>query len=484
MTKDNDKLPEDVILEIFSAYRQLCELQPDYETLWNSKDGWMKLAHVCLHWRRVVLGSSTHLRLRLLFTPRRSSKAPMLKSLPSFPILVDYSATSWTEKEENLALAAVRHRSRVRGITLRGPSCPASLLKALSHPFPELESLRICPSYSSDREQRELVLPATLLSGSAPRLRRLTLRGVEPTCISPLLSVATGLVELDLTLNSGDNSRPVPSILPNLQRMPCLRRLELHLEHHPNIFHFLPDPPPSAQAGVVVPLPKLTHLTFTGHKSYLQALVAGLAAPSLQYFTATLLGQSNDGFPISRLCKFIRDTECQFTAVEMVFSRTKLEFYAATGSQSADDKHFRMTVPVPISLEQLALELAGPLATVKELIIAWDVEPWFTEPIVHADEWHRFFHHVPQVKSAQVSGEVALDIAHSFQQHGQEPAMNLLPTLQQLEVRSLVGEGDHYATIRDAYEPLVAARERAGRLVKFSWSLWSYRNKEQWLVRY
>ncbi|KAH9173327.1 hypothetical protein EDB89DRAFT_2068785 [Lactarius sanguifluus] len=69
VTIDNDKHPEDVLLEIFDAYRQLHKLQPNYGKLWNSKDGWFKLAHVCLHWRRAVLLSPSRLHLHLLFTP-------------------------------------------------------------------------------------------------------------------------------------------------------------------------------------------------------------------------------------------------------------------------------------------------------------------------------------------------------------------------------------------------------------------------------
>src|SRR5258708_14705304 len=58
---NNDKLPEDVLLEIFDVYRQLYELQSGYEKLWNSR--WFRLAHVCQSWRRVVLFSSSRLRL-------------------------------------------------------------------------------------------------------------------------------------------------------------------------------------------------------------------------------------------------------------------------------------------------------------------------------------------------------------------------------------------------------------------------------------
>ena len=110
-------LSEDVLLEVFDAYRRNVELLTRYENIWNSRDGWFKLAHVCPRWRRLVLMSPTRLHLHLLFTPRRSSRVNMLKQLPPFPILVDYrAATTWTEQVEDLALAALRPRSRVRGI--------------------------------------------------------------------------------------------------------------------------------------------------------------------------------------------------------------------------------------------------------------------------------------------------------------------------------------------------------------------------------
>ncbi|KAI9459479.1 hypothetical protein BJY52DRAFT_1416135 [Lactarius psammicola] len=107
-----DKLPEDVLFEIFGAYRQDMELQPDYENVWDSRNGWYKLAHMV--------------------------------------------------REENLALAAIRQRGRVHRISLRRPyTGMAQLLMALGHPFPKLKSLEIRPTccYGQD-----LVLPSTFLS--------------------------------------------------------------------------------------------------------------------------------------------------------------------------------------------------------------------------------------------------------------------------------------------------------------------------------
>ncbi|KAH9062253.1 hypothetical protein EDB87DRAFT_1608131 [Lactarius vividus] len=455
VTIGNDKLPEDVLLEIFDAYRQDMELKPRYENIWNDRGGWFTLAHVCRSWRRAVLSSPSRLHLHLLFT--RRSKLAMLKHLPPFPMLIDYRVSSCTVKKDNLALAAIRHRGRVRGITLRRPYTNIEKF------FTALIS-KICPP---NGRGRALVLPATFLWGSAQCLRRLTLREVAPRCLSPLLSSATSLVELALTLRVANITQPEASFLTNLQRMSCLRRLELNVVQWRNIDINLSLYPP-ASAGDVVPLSKLTHLIFSGHTSYLQKLVVELAAPSLQHLDTELCGQPR-GLPIPHLCKFIRDTECQFTAVRLGFSYAKLRFHAWTGPQSIDNPPFRITLLKPVSLEEMGQELSGPLSTVEELIVARDVEAlWHLEDRIQTNQWREFCYNVPQVKVVRVSAKLALDVAHSFRQDGGEPIPNLLPALERVEVLSAAGRDN---LICDTFEPLITARQRAGRPVRLSWTI-------------
>jgi hypothetical protein len=104
-----------------------------------------------------------------------------------------------------------------------------------------------------------LGLPTTFLSRSAPSLRRL--RAVAPNCLSHLLSSTTNLVELTLTLDRR-GSLPEASLISNLRRMSCLRRLELkwsYLERYWGTPQAHPSPPDSARD--IVPLPKLTDLS-------------------------------------------------------------------------------------------------------------------------------------------------------------------------------------------------------------------------------
>ncbi|KAH9173613.1 hypothetical protein EDB89DRAFT_708861 [Lactarius sanguifluus] len=444
-----DKLPENVLVEIFDVYRQDIELQPRYKYVWNSRDGWFKLAHVCRIWRRVVLSSPFRLDVHLLFSPRRSSKATVLNSLPPLPILVDYypETGTWTKKDESVALAAISDRSRVHGIALQR-QCPemAKFLQALSYPFPKLESLEIGPAYCD----HELLLPTGFLSGSFLSLRRLSLRILLLTRFSPLLSSATGLVELTLTLKVTFTALPEAWFVASVQRMSHLRRLE---------------------TGDVVRLSELTHIFFRGHRLYLQALVVKLGAPHLQHLDVGFLrGGSRLSFPIPHLCKFICDAECQFTEVSLGFGYRQLRFCAGTSSRSLfDDQPFTIVIPGPVSLEQLGQELSGPLTTVEGLSIAWDSggESRYTNGRI---QWRGFFKHVPQVKTVRVLARVAPDVAQSFQQGDQEPDLDLLPALEVVEVFSALGH--RYKSICGAFEPLITARKRAGRPIRLSWTIW------------
>ncbi|KAH9071150.1 hypothetical protein EDB83DRAFT_318353 [Lactarius deliciosus] len=473
-----DKLPENVLLEIFDAYRKDVELQPGYKNVWNSRDGWFKLAHVCRSWRRVVLLSPSRLHLHLLFTPRRSSRAIVLNRLPPLPILINFSAETrtWTNKEVNLAFAAIKQRSRVHGIALRRSYLEMfRLLKELSHPFPGLESLEISPTHGN----YELLLPAGFLSGSAPSLRQLSLRVVAPRRLSPLLSSATGLVELTLTLRVASAALPEAWFITDLQRMSHLRRLELNLDYN-DTRNFYPAELP-ASAGDVVRLSELTHLFFRGHRVYLQALVVRLGAPLLQHLEVALCGGSRRSFPIPHLCKFICDAECQFTEVSLSIGYRELRFCAGTSTQSlVDVQPFTLAIPWPVSLEQLGQELSRPLATVEGLIIAWDGAPWHTNGQFQKDQWRGFCKRVPQVKKVQVPADVACDVARPFQQGDQEPDQDLLPALELVEVFSELAVGHQYESICGAFEPLITARKRVGRPIRLSWTIWRQNSALVW----
>jgi hypothetical protein len=459
------ELSEDILLEIFDAYRQLYASEPRYENIWNSRDGWFKLTHVCRNWRRLVHLSPSRLHVQLLFTPRRSSKALLLRNLPPFPILVDYRFSKWTKREVSLAIAALEHHGRVRGISLRTKPFTdmAQILRALSHPpGPELESLEIAPGHRHD------VLPVSFFVGSASSLRRLKLQDVEPECLSPLLSTVTGLVELSLTLRVPFNTLPEESLISDLQRMSCLRRLELRLMYP---FHaiIVDGPRLRPPSGDIIPLSNLIQLVLTCHHVYLETLVAVLAAPSLQLLNLELTNKTY-AFQIPHFCRLICDTDNQFRLVRMDFSDSRLRFTAEMHPKSVHAQPFKISIPKPVSLEEIGNRLSGPLATVVELVIGWNMSSDRSHGVV---QWRGFLNHIRQAKLLMVPWQVALDVAHSFQQDCQGPAMDLLPALEQVIMDMthpppLELNSQYHETIPDAFLPLIAARKKVGRSMTLS----------------
>ena len=465
-----DKFSEDILLEIFDAYRQLYESDPRYENIWNSRDGWFKLTHVCQSWRRLVHLSPSRLHVHLLLTPHRSSEAIMLRDLPPFPLLVDYQRAKWTKKEMGLALSAIGYHGCVRGISLLGKPWKdmTKVFKALNRPFPDLESLEICSDYEYDFA----MLPATFLLGSAPCLRRLKLQDVDPRCLSPLLSTVSGLVELSLSIGIPLDTLPEESFVANLQRMSCLCHLELVLHHRPTIIGYSPRPP--SPTGDIVPLPNLMQLTLNGPHIYLEALMAVLAAPSLQFLDLGILDATNT-FSIPHLCRFICDTGHQFHGFHLDFSDISLEILVETCSKSIHAKPFRIIIPELVSWEEICNRLSEPLATVEELSILWKV---IADSERRGVQWCKLFNHTRQLKSLLVTWQVALDVAHSLQQDGQVLDMGLLPDLEQVimdmtqrHAPPLGSNSQDHATIRDAFEPLIAARKKVGRPIMLDFVL-------------
>ena len=477
MTRQDNHLPVEILLEIFDIYRQLHELQPNYEKVWNSRDGWFKLAHVCVHWRHLVFSSSSRLHVHLLFTPCRSSKEPVLNGLPRFPILIDYRTGSWdTEKKENIGIAAIgHHSSRVRGIAFRSP-CWSRIVGALGHPFPQLENFTIESNSCGDaRLGKAIQLPirvVEILLGSATSLRRLTLQDVVLKRLFPLLSSVTWLEELALNVWVTRGTNPV-FLLANLQRMSSLCRLELMLTWNDRIDDTFPNPPLPAGATDIATLPRLTDFIFTGHSSYLKILAIGLVAPSLQHLDAEYLGPDVTS-PLPQLCKFVNDSECQFKSIRLDLSKGNVKLCAETYSKSDHAQPSRIIIPKPFPWENIGHMLSRPLSTVEKLVVTVGSDvPEHTQKQYFHIHWCGLFDHTPQMRFVQVHHPVARGVARALRGplDGQGPALHILPSLEQVEVQfpphilesARNMPNGPYAPIRNAFEPLIAARQQVGR---------------------
>jgi hypothetical protein len=89
--------------------------------------------------------------------------------------------------------------------------------------------------------------------------------------------------------------------------------------------------------------------------------------------------------------------------------------------------------------------------------------------------WRRFlelFHNVKVIR-LQDNIDVMFDVAHSLQQEDQGESAPVLPSLEEIELCSWPWSfnlrRDKRRSVMEAFEPLIAARQEAGRPVKIFW---------------
>ncbi|KAI0253815.1 hypothetical protein BJV78DRAFT_1189465, partial [Lactifluus subvellereus] len=328
------------------------------------------------------------------------------------PIVVDYSGASiQTLKAENRAAAALRYPNRVCGITIRlSHLWSDSIYRAMNHSFPILESFKLCDCRTGFK------VPMPIIKTSAPSLRRLHLPNVLFASVSQLLSSTTGLVELDLNIDTIVCLSTAASLLTHLQGMPCLRRLQLNvLDPYPPTTSIIPVLP--MRAADVVPLLRLTHFQFSGSTTCFEALAAGLAAPFLQDLEIELNDDDDYSPTFPHLSRFIGDVEGQFSAVHISM---------LTHSHSIDEPPRRIAIRNLTWSLQIGTAFGARLTTAEQLFFECH---WIYYESRFFDEgpitWHGFFEQFQNVKILRVGRDLLL-----------EPPLLLLPALEEIELRS------------------------------------------------
>jgi hypothetical protein len=170
-------LDDDSLLNVFHLYRPflLGEDQDDDARLvggerqWVGERWWYKLAQVCQRWRKLIIGSASHLGLSLVCT-KGTPVVDMLAHSPPLPLVIDYFHDSdITAEDEEGAILALGKRDRVRRVRLYLPATNLQkLIVAIDEEFPILEYLVIMPRFED--KSTILKFPETL---QAPHLRSL-----------------------------------------------------------------------------------------------------------------------------------------------------------------------------------------------------------------------------------------------------------------------------------------------------------------------
>ncbi len=250
-----DILPDEVLLEIFDFC--VCGIDDDEE--------WETLAHVCRRWRCIVFASPRRLGLQLVCTAGTRVRE-MLDIWPPFPI--DLRAVDLLGDNMDNVIAALEHNDRICQFDVYEVSSDEleRLVTAMQDPFPILTDL----DFQSSDEVAP-VLPSSLMSGSAPRLRSLTLQNIAFPTLPKLLMSATGLVRLHLGGIPSTGYIPPEAMADCLSSLTGLEQLQIE-------FRSL-QPRPEEASRRLPPLtctilPLLTSLSFKGVGEYLEVLFA------------------------------------------------------------------------------------------------------------------------------------------------------------------------------------------------------------------
>jgi len=415
-------------------------------------EAWQSLVHVCRRWRSIVFASPRHLNLRLLCTPE-TPVGDTLDIWPALPLLIR-GDTTFSSGMDNIVIA-LGETNRVCQVSLEGllGRQLEYVLAAMQVPFPELKLLHL----SSYDEMRRPVVPDSFLGGSAPHLRTFELEGILFPGLPNLLSSATHLFHLDLSLpHSGYIS---PGAMADLLSM--LSSLQtLALEFQSPLSRPDEESPPPSNRFVI---PALKSFCFDGVIEYLEDLVTYFDAPQLHHLSITFFNQID--FDSPQLAQFIsrapKLADCD--------SDAHVGFDGSTANVRLPSHLRNFTILVEILCRGLVRQLSSlaracntcPLSMIESLYVEHQYPHMVWEyDVIENTLWLELLLSFPAVKNLYLSKDFAPGIAAALQEiSGTEE----LPSLQNIFVEGLEPSGPFQENIGQ----FVTARQLSGHPISF-----------------
>ncbi|KAH9996109.1 hypothetical protein BJV77DRAFT_960841 [Russula vinacea] len=337
-----------------------------YDYKWREQFGWFNLAHVCRKWRAVMFASAYRLDLSIFVGPKKPGHIERILLGP-FLILLDYKRMF-----EDITLCALwrMHSALEYHDRVREISFGGT-----SDWFDEFFGATNCPF----PELESLVLVWIRRGNGDPRY----------------ISWGTRLIG-----SASSTTYPLDS----------------------------PSHPPTPKD--IIPLPKLTRFSYVGPSIFLDALVAGLSAPSLRGVNIKFVDAIWP--PIVHLPAFLELDLCLSLQTNLNPSATA------------------------IRVSNWACQCGGTPVTFDTTADEDDIP------------WRKFYHQFPSVKMLRTEGAKSIYcIARTLHQNHEEPDnLTFFPALEEIDL----GKKPFYNSRRRpqlaAFEPFVSARQQAGRPVK------------------
>ena len=483
--------PDEVLLEIFDSYRQSFGDQFSSERVWNNKNGWFKLAHVCHNWRSIVLASPSRLRLRLYFAHNTPTRRVALECFTYLKTIVDYTDSTWKASATKRFATALRYPDRVCGIAVRRSEKSSDNLKiskALDLPLPALESLVV----DNTGVLQRVVLP-TSLTTSIQSLRHLRLVNANLTSLLPLLPATRTLVDLNLTIETIFDTTSKSSLLTYLQHMPHLRNLQvtMHLySQGPTV-----EMPPTT----IVLLAELSSIRLFGSNSQTERFLAGLVTPSLRELHISAIDRDygfSNKFDIPCLSKFIRAAGMCFVAARLVLS-SPIRIALFAPPYSMDDPPSQVVTIDTLLTANKGSAFSTMLAILEDIFFS-PANTWlYRFSFGNLAPWRKFFEHFCNVKVLRLHHGLEKEVSSMLLQSSVNPpppredvdpdtttpsgtpinssrSQCIFPSLEEIVVyprtpRTFITAKER-AFVLESFGLFKAARDQMGRPVKVSWN--------------
>ena len=426
---------------------------------WDRERWWYKLVKVCRRWRYLILGSATHLHLRLICA-YGTPVVEMLAHSPPLPLIIDHldkDRDITTEDEEGIMLALQR-RDRVCRIRIEMPhSNLQGLIMALSDEFPMLEYLYIV---SPPPHSTSLILDNTF---RAPQLRHLIMRNFALTIGSPLLMTTVGLVTLSLQKISMSAYFHPNDLLQRLSFMPQLEILTTTFSFP--FPHDVAGQPSDTSIMTHVTLPNLRGFRFGGSSTYLEVVLSWITAPLLRRLEIAFSNELN--FSVPTLANFVSKSENLRPIYAGLWIYNGGVFILADPHKGA--RVYALLIHVSCMhlnwLVAFAMQITNSLSpvfsTAERLALANQPHGSLPEGHYKVDrtQWCTILRSFRNVKILCLGNEVVGELSRSLQLDDGELTQELLPELKEL---SYIASWD----TRDSFTSFIDARRIAGRPVK------------------
>jgi hypothetical protein len=494
LTVTINRLPDEVLLEIFDLYRKGFGRLRD----WNNKNGWFRLAHVCRNWRFVVLASPSRLQVRLYFAHSTPTRAVVLERLSHLPIIVDYTgAVFWEGSQDSKRfLSAIRFPDRVCRIKLLQTTLNLDgIVGGLASPFSALESLDI----QNKRVVQPISLP-TSLATSAGSLRHLRLVGAFFTSILPVLSATRALVYLTLDIDTVLCLTTGASLLAHLQHMPHLRNLQVTAHFHFSNKHI-------ENTSTTALLPELTCFRFFGERAQIEWLVAGLVTPSLRELYISTVNWITDASPTFQisyyLSNFIRVGGGFFLAAQLSVSLDPKISLLAHPNSIGDPPSKSVTISMLLAF-RLRSTLSATFGTLEDIFLfhfddyapgLFEYPKFYPRLTWRTESWRLLFEDFRNVKVLRLHHGLETNIATILRRpnvtiqgvnpdattlsgapiNSNESQFNLdiFPSLEEIVVYAKTPDASiderERASALESFRPFASSRYQVGRPVKVFW---------------